>query len=165
MTPQSEFDMDYRPLADFRYEIRRFLNFSEQAARGAGIEPQQHQMLLAIKGLPAGRRPTIGVIAERLQLRHHSAAELASRLQSKGLLQRRRDAADRREVLLVLAPPGERLLRELSLPHRAELRSAGPALLRALEAVIRGHRSTRKSRLKLVRAQNQNSHRRRKRKL
>jgi DNA-binding MarR family transcriptional regulator len=159
MARPSEFDMDYQPLADFRYEIRRFLNFSEQAARSAGIEPQQHQMLLAIKGLPADRRPTIGVIAERLQLQHHSAAELASRLQAKGLLQRKREAADRREVLLMLTPPGERLLRELSFPHRAELRSAGPTLLRALEAVIRGDRSARRSRSRLAQAARRNNHR------
>lgn len=136
MPPMQIRDLDYRALADFRYEIRRFLNFSEIAARSAGLEPQQHQALLAIKGLPPGRRPTVGVLAERLHLQHHSAVELAKRLEAKHLLHRRRDSGDRREVLLALTTRGEKLLRDLSLPHRAELRSAGPTLLRALESVI-----------------------------
>ena len=128
--------MNYRALAECRYEIRRFLNFSEQAARAAGIAPQQHQALLAIKGLPVGLRATVGVLADRLQIQPHSAVELMNRMETKGLLRRRRSETDRREVLLRLTVRGERLLRELSLPHQAELRSAGPALLRALKAVI-----------------------------
>jgi DNA-binding MarR family transcriptional regulator len=128
--------MNYRGLAECRYEIRRFLNFSEQAARSAGIAPQQHQALLAIKGLPVGLRATVGVLAERLQIQHHSAVELMNRMETKGLLRRRRSETDRRKVLLSLTVRGERLLRELSLPHQAELRSAGRALLRALKAVI-----------------------------
>lgn len=128
--------MDYRALADFRYEIRRFLSFSEQAARDSGVEPQQHQALLAIKGLPLGRRATVGVLSERLQIQHHSGVELSVRLEAKGLIRRVRSRRDRREVLLSLTRRGEQLLRELTLPHRAELRSAGPTLLRALEAAI-----------------------------
>lgn len=128
--------MNYRALAECRYEIRRFLNFSEQAARAAGIAPQQHQALLAIKGLPVGLRATVGVLAERLQIQHHSAVELMNRMETKGLLRRLRSETDRREVLLRLTVRGERLLRKLSLSHQAELRSAGPALLRALKAVI-----------------------------
>jgi len=127
---------DYQALADFRYGIRRFLNFSEQAARAAGIEPQQHQALLAIKGLPAARNATIGALAERLQIQHHSAVELADRLEARGLLKRIRGRADRREVALRLTRRGEELLAELSLSHRAELRSAGRALLRALETAM-----------------------------
>lgn len=130
--------MDYRALADFRYEIRRFLNFSEQVAREAGIEPHQHQALLAIKGLPTGRRATVGLVAERLQIQHHSAVELSLRLEAKGLIRRRRGSADRREVLLSLSPCGERILRQLSLSHRAELRATGPALLRALQSIMQG---------------------------
>jgi DNA-binding MarR family transcriptional regulator len=128
--------MDYRALADFRYEIRRFLSFSEQAARDSGVEPQQHQALLAIKGLPPGRRATVGVLSERLQIQHHSGVELSVRLEAKGLIRRARSRRDRREVLLSLTRRGEQLLRELTLPHRAELRSAGPTLLRALDAAI-----------------------------
>src|SRR3984957_9600844 len=134
---------EYRSLSDFRYEIRRFLNFSELAARAAGLEAQQHQALLAIKGLPPGRRATVGVLSERLQIQHHSAVELSVRLEAKGLIRRARSRRDRREVLLSLTRRGEKLLRELTLPHRAELRSAGPTLLRALDSAIHmdGYRS------------------------
>ena len=136
MQRKGEHRMDFRALAEFRYEIRRFLNFSEQAARVAGVEPQQHQALLAIKGLPAGRRATVGVLSERLQIRPHSGVELSVRLENKRLIRRTRSLRDRREVLLSLTRRGEKLLRKLSLPHRAELRSAGPTLLRALGAAI-----------------------------
>jgi DNA-binding MarR family transcriptional regulator len=126
---------EYRALAELRHQIRRFLTFSEAAARAAGIEPQQHQLLLAIKGLPEGQRPTIGTLSERLQLRHHSVVELVDRLVARRLATRRRGEDDAREILLEITPRGERLLRELSLSHRQELRSAGPALARALAAL------------------------------
>jgi DNA-binding MarR family transcriptional regulator len=132
--------MDYQALAEFRHEIRRFLNFSEQAARMARIEPQQHQALLAIKGLngglPAGTDATVGVLAERLQIQHHSAVELSNRLQAKGLIARARSGDDRRQVHLRLTPRGEKLLRGLSATHREELRTAGPRLIAALERAI-----------------------------
>ena len=127
---------DYQALAQFRYEIRRFINFSEQAARDAGMEPQQHQALLAIEGLPATHRATIGVLAERLQIQHHSAVGLVDRLEDERLLRRASSRADRREVLLRVTRRGTQLLNELSLSHRAELRSAGRALLRALETAM-----------------------------
>ena len=136
MTENRGKTIDYQALAAFRYEIRRFLNFSEKAAREARIEPHQHQALLAIKGLPVGRRATVGVLAERLQIEHHTTVELANRLERKGLIRRSRDGADRREVLLGLTRRGERLLKDLTVAHRAELRSAGPKLLRALNAAI-----------------------------
>lgn len=136
MTKPSRRRIDYTALADFRYEIRRFMNFSESAARAAGIEPHQHQALLAIKGLPARQAATIGVLAERLQIQHHSAVELTDRLESKGLIRRSRGEADRREVLLQLTLHGEKLLRELTLSHRAELQMAGPKLVAALESAI-----------------------------
>jgi DNA-binding MarR family transcriptional regulator len=128
--------IDYKALANFRYEIRRFLNFSEDAARAAGIEPQQHQALLAIKGLPVGSEPTIGALAERLQIKHHSAVELSGRLGAKGWLHRARSRKDRREVLLRLTRRAERLLESLSLSHRSELRTAEPRLIEALRSVI-----------------------------
>jgi DNA-binding MarR family transcriptional regulator len=128
--------IDYEALAKFRYEIRRFLNFSERAARAASIEPRQHQALLAIKGLPSESRATIGVLAERLQIRHHSAVELSGRLEAKGWIQRARSRVDRREVLLRLTRRGERLLESLSLSHRSELRMAEPRLIEALRSVI-----------------------------
>jgi DNA-binding MarR family transcriptional regulator len=134
---------DYRVLAEFRYEIRRFMNFRESAARRAGIEPHQHQALLVLKGLPAFQIATIGVLAERLQIRHHGAVELADRLESKGLIRRSRGQADRREILLSLTRRGEKLLQELTASHRTELRMVGPKLVDALESVMarqrRGH--------------------------
>jgi DNA-binding MarR family transcriptional regulator len=129
-------ETDYEALAEFRYQIRRFLHFSERIAREAGLEPQQHQLLLAIKGLPEGVEPTVGEIAERLQLQQHSAAELIDRTEARGLVRRSRSDADRRQVFVELTPAGERLLRRLSLHHREELRSAGPALAAALSGIL-----------------------------
>jgi DNA-binding MarR family transcriptional regulator len=127
---------DYQSLAELRYQIRKFVRFSEQAARNAGMEPRQHQLLLAIKGLPKDVRPRIGELAERLQLQHHSTVELANRLAKGGYIRRRRDSEDRREVLLNLTAKGENVLRRLSLDHRQELRNAGPTLMRSLVRVI-----------------------------
>jgi DNA-binding MarR family transcriptional regulator len=131
---------DYEALAELRYQIRRFLSFSEQAARAAGLEPRQHQLMLSLKGLPAKARPTIGELAERLQIQHHSAVELVNRLSAAGYIRRARAGEDRREVLLSLTPRGEKVLRKLSLHHRAELRSAGPALVKALRSAMQGSR-------------------------
>src|ERR1700680_4169165 len=132
----SSHPLNYEALADFRHEIRLFLNFSEQAARAAGLEPQQHQALLALKGLPRAMRATIRALAERLQIEPHSAVELVNRLERRGLMRRRRGTADRREVLVRLTARGERLLRRLSEPHHAELQSAGPRLLGALAVAM-----------------------------
>jgi len=123
-------------MAELRYEVRRFLRFSENAARAAGLEPQQHQLLLALKGLPAGKRPTLGVLAERLQIQHHSAVELVDRLASRGFVRRYRSRTDRRQVYVRLTDSGEEVLRKLSLHHLHELKSVGPALLRVLNSVI-----------------------------
>ena len=136
MSGTSHARIDYAALADFRYEIRRFLNFSEQAARAAGIEPQQHQALLAIKGRPAGFAATVGVLAERLQIRHHSAVELSRRLEARGLIRRSRSGSDRREVQLHLTPRAEKLLGKLSLAHRDELRGIEPRLALALSRAV-----------------------------
>jgi len=136
MTPRNKHGIDYRSLADFRYQIRRFLNFSERAAREAGIEPHQHQALLGIKGLPIGQKATVGALAERLQVKHHTAVELINRLQAKKLIRRTRNGPDRREVMLALTHRGEHVLTALTRLHRAELRSAGPVLLRVLNAVL-----------------------------
>jgi DNA-binding MarR family transcriptional regulator len=127
---------DYASLAELRYQIRRFLHFSEQASRVAGLEPRQHQLMLALKGLPTDVRPRIGELAERLQVRHHSAVELVNRLAAGGYVRRHRGGEDGREVLLSLTPKGEKVLRDLSLHHRAELRMRGPALIEALRRVI-----------------------------
>jgi DNA-binding MarR family transcriptional regulator len=136
--------IDYVALSDFRHEIRRFLNFSEQATRKAGIEPRQHQALLAIRGLLPGRNATVGFLANRLQIEHHTAVELANRLQKNRLISRRRSEGDRREVMLKLTSRGKRLLQSLTLLHRAELITAGPGLLRALGKVVGKSRPVRK---------------------
>lgn len=137
MTPAGDVnDNDYRALAEFRYQIRRFLRFSEHAARVAGVEPQQHQLLLTVKGLPDGSRATVGEIAERLQIQHHSTVELVDRLVKRGLIQRKRAGEDRREVLLQLTPKGEKILRELSVHHQDELRTMGPALVASLRKMM-----------------------------
>ncbi len=123
---------DYQALAEFRYQLRRFLRFSEQAAREAGLEPRHHQLMLAVKGNPDAAGPRIAYLAERLQIQHHSAVELVDRLAKKGLITRSRGGPDRREVHVTLTARGERLLRELTRHTRAELRSAGPALVATL---------------------------------
>ncbi len=128
-------------LAELRYQIRRFLRFSEEAARKAGVEPQQHQLMLALKGLPRLVRPRIGELAERMQIHHHSAVELANRLAGGGYV-RRRGGRDRREVLLSLTAKGEKLLRQLSLHHKSELRTQGPVLVAALKRAMRGGKSS-----------------------
>ena len=135
---------DYRALAEFRYQIRRFLGFSERFARHFGLEPRQHQLLLALKGLPENVAPTIGDLAERLQVEHHSAVEMIDRLQRRRLVARLRDRTDKRRVLVELTPRGDGLLRELSLSHRDELRSAAPALVQALNALMAGHHRPRR---------------------
>jgi len=127
---------DYRALADFRYQLRRFLSFSNEAARAAGLEPRQHQLLLAVKGMPEGVEATVGTIAERLQTQHHSTVELVDRMEDRGLVRRVRSAGDRRRVLVSLTARGEALLARLSGVHQAEVRSIGPRLLRALEHIV-----------------------------
>lgn len=133
---------EYQTLAEFRYQLRRFLRFSEQAARAAGLEPQQHQLLLALMGLPEGKKATIGTLAERLQLAHHSTVELVDRLVERGFIQRSRDEADQRQVLVTLTPQGEEVLRNLSLSHRDELLSIGPALVQALNSILNNTNNT-----------------------
>lgn len=127
---------DYRALAAFRYEIRKFLAFSDAAARAAKIEPQQHQLLLAVQGLPAEQRPTIRALSERLCVRHHTTVALVDKLEAHGLLQRERSQQDRREVLLRLTPEGAAKLLELSVLHKEQLRAAGAPMLTALGAIL-----------------------------
>lgn len=129
---------DYRSLAAFRYEMRKFLAFSERAARAAGIEPQQHQLLLALRGLPEDLRPTIGSVAERLCVQHHTAVALVDKLEGHGFVVRERGTEDKREVLLRLTPKGNAILRSLSALHRAQLKEVGPKLVGALKTILRG---------------------------
>jgi DNA-binding MarR family transcriptional regulator len=127
---------NFKAMAELRYQIRKFLRFSENAARQAGIEPQQHQLLLAIRGLPDGASPTIGVLAERMQLQHHSTVELVDRLVDRNFLCRLRSTNDRRQVLVKLTHDGEEFLQKLSLHHLEELQSAGPTFVKVLNSLL-----------------------------
>lgn len=126
---------DYERLAEFRLALRQFLHFSESAARIAGISPQHHQVLLAIKGFPGREQVLLGELAERLQILPHSAVGLADRLVAKGYIRRVRDRADRRRVFLVLTAKAEAVLESLSVAHQEQLRSLQPHLTRLLQQV------------------------------
>jgi DNA-binding MarR family transcriptional regulator len=132
-------DIEYRSLADFRHQLRRFLAFSEAKARGVGLEPRQHQLLLALRGLPPGTAPTVGALAERLLVRHHTVVELLDRLADRGLIERRRAPEDGRRVHLAITPRGQTLLRRLSVAHRDELAGLAPALVRSLRRALEKH--------------------------
>ena len=134
---------DYQELAEFRYQLRHFLHFSEARAREHGIEPHQHQALLALKGLPAGTQPTIGELANRLVLRHHTTVELVNRLEASGFVKRQPDPSDRRQILLHLTSQGTAKLRSLTVAHRDELKVKGPELAKALRAILRARREVR----------------------
>lgn len=129
---------DYQALAEFRYQIRKFLHFSEEAVQGAGLERGQYQLMLAIKGMPEGVRPRIRELADRMQVQHHSAVELINRLERGGYVKRERAQDDRREVLLALTPKGERVLGELAMHHHEELQSAAPDLVASLLKIMGG---------------------------
>lgn len=135
----------YRELAEFRRQIRQFLFFSEATAKKRGIEAQQHQLLLAVRGLPDGTKPTIGELAATLFIRHHSAVELVNRLEKSGAVARQHGTEDKREVWVHLTPAGRTILRKLALAHRAELDRSGPELARALKSVLREARRAAKS--------------------
>ncbi|MGA2176044.1 MAG: MarR family transcriptional regulator [Verrucomicrobiota bacterium] len=122
----------YETLAAFRYALRRFLRFSEGAAEAAGITAQQHQALLAIKGFPARDKITVGELAERLQLRHHSAVGLIDRLVAEKLVVREPSAEDRRQVLVQLTSRGEAVLEKLASVHREQLKRIGPEISQLL---------------------------------
>ncbi len=125
----------YEALAEFRYQIRRFQRFSEEVARAADLEPQQHQLLLAIKGA-SDAQLTIGAVADRLQIQHHSAVELVARAEARGLVTRNRGETDRRVVFVTLTDAGVTALRELSAAHHREMQTAAPELIRILQRII-----------------------------
>jgi DNA-binding MarR family transcriptional regulator len=138
MNPHQDLSLaQYRDLAEFRRQIRRFLYFSELTAKEFGIEAQQHQLLLAVHGLPDDVKPTIREIASRLFIQHHSAVELVNRLETTGAVVRHQGPQDKREVWVRLTPAGLAMLRNLALAHRNELERAGPELAQALDAALR----------------------------
>jgi DNA-binding MarR family transcriptional regulator len=128
-------DLLLNTLAEFRYELRQFLHFSECAAIAAGLQPRQHQLLLQVAGAPKGVAVTIAYAAERLSLRHHSVVELVNRSEAEGLLERTVDAGDRRRAILRVTPKGERILERLAGDHALELREQAPRLAKALKRI------------------------------
>ncbi len=136
MTDFSTFSKeDYETLAEFRYALRCFLRFSENAAETAGLTLQQHQALLFIIGYPGSEQVTIGELAERLQIRHHSAVGLVDRLEEQGLVERIHNSEDRRQVFIGLTDKGIGVLESLASTHREELRILGPQLCSMLEQI------------------------------
>ncbi len=134
--------LEYEALASFRYALRQFLRFSENSAESVGLTPQQHQALLAIKGFPGRDRLTVSELAERLQIRHHSAVGLADRLAAQGLVERQPSTTDRRQVYVALSEKGLDLLEQLSAAHKEELRRIGPQLRQVLEHLSAGDNSS-----------------------
>ncbi len=126
---------DYELLADFRYRLRQFMRFSEDAAKSIGLTPQQHQALLAVIGYPDRDRITIGELAERLKIRHHSAVGLVDRMAAQGLLVREESEEDRREVYIRLTPAGLEMIERLSQMHRWELAQISRGLRDLLEQI------------------------------
>jgi DNA-binding MarR family transcriptional regulator len=127
---------EYRALAELRYQIRLFLAYREWTARKAGLEPQQYQMLLAIKGPPPGAEVTVGMLAERMLVRHHSAVEMVDRLAARGFVTRSRHKADQRKILVRLTPKGESVLRALAVSSREELQVSGAVLVDVLRRLL-----------------------------
>lgn len=119
--PKTTFDR----LAEIRYQLRRFIHFSEKAARSAGITPQQHQLLLAIKGYPGREHATPAELAERLQIRHNACVGLVNRSEQCGLVHRSPHPGDHRSVFVRLTAQGEHILERLSHTHLEELRRIG----------------------------------------
>lgn len=131
-------EREYEMLAAFRYALRQFLRFSEKAARGVGLTPQQHQVLLAIKGFPGGDRITIGELAEQLQLRHHSTVGLVDRLAAQSLVMREQAEDDRRLVYVMLTEEGDEMVESLSAAHKEELRRIKPQIRLLLDQLSVG---------------------------
>ena len=122
-------------LADFRFELRRFLQFSEGAAIEAGLQPQQHQLLLQVAGAPGGTPVTIAYAATRLGLKHNSTVELVDRSEREELIERTADKDDKRRAILRLTRKGRHVLQELAGDHARELNELAPRLVKALRRV------------------------------
>lgn len=131
-------EAEYTALAEFRYQIRKFQRRMQEQVRGLGLNPQQYQLVLAVKGFPAGHEPTIGAMAERMQLNHNSTVELVDRCERRGLIRRERGGHDRRQVTLAITSRGEGLLRKLGSAARQELVGSGPVLMDAVQRLTRG---------------------------
>jgi len=139
MPARSLTERQFLSLAEFRYQVRRFLHFSEQECRARGLQPQHYQVIVALLGLPLHQTPTVGTLAERMQMEHHSMVELLDRASQQGLVARKRDARDRRRVSIHLTAKGERLANELAARHVAELQLTGRKLMAALQPLLRSN--------------------------
>ncbi len=128
-------DLLLKTLAEFRFELRRFLQFSENAALAAGLQPQQHQLLLQVAGVPEATSVTVAYAAERLGLKHNSAVELVDRSEREGLVVRVDDATDKRRAILRVTSKGKRVLGSLAGDHARELNELAPRLLKTLRHV------------------------------
>lgn len=123
---------DYNFLASFRHAVREFVHLSEEASRVAGIPPHQHQAMLAMAGAGERDHITVGKLAEQLQIKHQSAVGLANRMESKGLVNKKHNPSDQRQVLVGLTAAGERGLKSLSAAHKAEIARISPVLKKIL---------------------------------
>src|SRR5215471_9904320 len=138
-------DEEYVALAEFRYQLRKFSRHMEEQNRKLDVNPQQYQVVLAIRGLPKGQAPTVGRLAERMQLNHNSMVELVDRCEDSGLLCRTRSDADRRQVTLAITTQGEGLLRQLGRAAREDLKSSGPTLVDAVRRLIKNKNNRKNS--------------------
>ena len=126
---------DYETLAAFRYELRKFLRFSERAAGAHGLASQQYLALLAIEGFPGPDPIAMGALAERLCIAPHSAVGLVDRLEKAGLVKRSNALSDRRKVVIQLTRKGKIKLAKLAKAHHTELQTVGPLLTGLLQQV------------------------------
>jgi DNA-binding MarR family transcriptional regulator len=138
--PRPLTNFEYKALSEFRYQLRRYLRFMEDHARNAGLQPQQYQLLLAIKGLPHGSVPRVSVVAERMQLNHNTLVELAERCEARAWITRKRSVSDRRQVTLAITPQGEVVLRQQASVSRKELSTIGPVLFESLRRLVEVNR-------------------------
>jgi DNA-binding MarR family transcriptional regulator len=132
---------EYELLAQFRYDLRRFLHFSEEAAHSLGLSPQQHQAMLAIKGFSHKNPFSVGDLAEKLQIRHHSAVELLNRLLARGFALKKRNAKDRRAVSITLTKRGEKLLLKLTQTHKLELKDMAERMSELAKYLIKSSKT------------------------
>ena len=127
---------EYEKLAEFRYQLARFLRRRKDAARAQGLHAQQYELLLALAGMPEQKQPTIKEVAAQLQLEHHTVVELADRLQERGLITRESSSKDGRAVLLELTRAGQKALDRIVRYSFTQLREEAPALIRSLRRIL-----------------------------
>ena len=135
--PTALSDEDYQAHADFRYAMRRFFRYSEEQARALNITPQQHMLMLIVRGHSAYPDVSITEVAEHLQIRHHSASLLVERGVQRGILTRRQDSADRRRALVSLTAEGQKLLDSITGANRRELSALSGAITRLRASITR----------------------------